>query len=274
MAGDLPLTDERIFAPRAVVGWTCFSLAAGSVNAAAFLACRSFVTHVTGTVTNLGVDAGAPNLAAEYGLVVGAFLVGAMVAVLMFETIARARRQLLAIPFLVVFCVLVAVALAGGAGHFGPFGERNTETPGAFMLLALLAGAMGLQNAAVALGTGNAVRTTHMTGPMTDLAGNLVRATLGRGRGSHAEARWAMLRLIKMTAFVMGAGIAAKYAAQLEYSVFVIPAGFVVVAMGFTFAPDIEEDETTPAHETETDAAEVRKAAPKSTPETERDEAA
>jgi uncharacterized membrane protein YoaK (UPF0700 family) len=237
MPTPLASTEKEIFAPRHVLGWTLFSLTAGSVNAAAFMACRTFVTHVTGTVTTFGIDAADPGLAAEYGLVFGAFIAGAMLAVLLAETLPARRRHLMALPFMIVFAILMVVALAGQAGSFGPFGAKNTETTGAFVLLILLAGAMGLQNAAVALATGNAIRTTHLTGPATDLAGNVVRAALGRGFGSYRESRWALLRLVKMAAFAIGAGVAARYSEALEYHVFTMPAAFVLLAVGFTFAP-------------------------------------
>jgi uncharacterized membrane protein YoaK (UPF0700 family) len=226
------------------------------------MACRSFVTHVTGTVTNLGIDAGKPPLMAEYALVFAAFVAGAMLAVLIFETLPPARRPLFVVPFLIVFAMLLVVSVAGHAGAFGPFGERNTETHGAFALLALLAGAMGIQNASVALVTSNAVRTTHLTGPATDLAANVVRAALGRGMGTPGEARWALLRIVKMLAFVVGAGISARYASEYEYRIFTAPAAFVVLGLGFMFTGEQREQEEP--------AEEERRA----TEEVERDEAA
>jgi uncharacterized membrane protein YoaK (UPF0700 family) len=262
-------SEERLFAPRNVLGWTSFSLAAGSVNAAAFMACRSFVTHVTGTVTNLGVDAGNPTLAAEYGLVFGAFITGAMFSVMIVETLSKHRRQLVALPFLIVFLALIAVAVGGSYGMFGPFGANNTETAGAFVLLATLAGAMGVQNAAVALTTSNMIRTTHLTGPATDLAANVVRAVLGAGRGTRHESRWALLRVVKMLAFVAGAAVTARYAPRLEYQIFSVPAAFVILAVGFTFAPS-DESEEEPAIRSEDASVPAEKAQP----ETQSDKAA
>jgi uncharacterized membrane protein YoaK (UPF0700 family) len=232
---------DELLAPRAVLGWTLFSLAAGTVNGAAFMACHGFVTHVTGSVTNVGLDATNSTLVIDYALVVLAFLFGAMLAVVIAETLPG-RQRVLGLALLLVFGLLVAVAVAGSAGAFGPFGAKNSETRGAFTLLVLLAGAMGIQNGAVALVTGNTVRTTHLTGPTTDLGANIVRAVLGRGMGAPREARWALLRFVKILAFAVGAALAARYAPRLEYNVFLVPAIFVVLAAGFTFAPQ----ETTP----------------------------
>lgn len=232
-------SDDALFAPRKVLGWTLFSLAAGTVNGGALMACRSFVTHVTGTITNLGIDASNPGLAAEYALVFGGFFTGAMGAVLIIETLPARRRELHAIPLLIVFGILLVVAIGGQAGHFGPFGAMNVETPGAFALLTLLAGAMGLQNAAIAQTTRNAIRTTHLTGPTTDLAASLVRSVLGRGLGTAGEARWVLLRLVKILAFVCGAALAASRATQLKYGIFIVAAVFVILGIGFIFVTEL-----------------------------------
>lgn len=251
MNGPATTGDDPLLSPRAVLAWTLFSLAAGSVNGAAFMACRSFVTHVTGTITNVGIDAGNPALVAEYLLVFVMFIIGAMVSVLLHETVSPSSRALVILPFLAVAIVLVGVALAGSAGVFGPFGARNTETRGAFALLALLAGAMGMQNASVALATSNAVRTTHLTGPATDFAGNVVRAALGRGLGTSREARWAGLRFVKIFAFAVGAGIAARYSTHFEYRIFNVPAAFVILGVGFSVTRDKDDEVTQTDAETE-----------------------
>ena len=62
-----------------------------------------------------------------------------------------------------------ATAVCGMLGCFGPFGS-TVETAGDFVMLSVLAFAMGLQNASVATTTGMIVRTTHMTGPVTDFS--------------------------------------------------------------------------------------------------------
>ena len=105
-------------------------------------------------------------------------------------------------------------------------------------MLGLLAAAMGMVNASIAAATANQVRVTHLTGPATDLAGNIVRAALGAGKGSAIEARWAMLRSAKLGSFVVGAALAVKLADDLQYDVFSLAAGILIVALGFTGAPE------------------------------------
>lgn len=49
-------TPETIYSPRHVPSWLLLSAAAGIVNGFAFLTCQQFVTHVTGTLTRLGLE--------------------------------------------------------------------------------------------------------------------------------------------------------------------------------------------------------------------------
>ncbi|HEU4406345.1 MAG TPA: DUF1275 domain-containing transporter [Polyangiaceae bacterium] len=232
-------TDDDIFTPRHLLGWVAFSMTAGCVNAGAFLACRNFVSHVTGVLTNLSLDVLRPPLALEYALVLAAFVAGAALATLAAETWGGRRRAAYALPLALAFVALVAVALAGRAGLFGEFGAATSETGGqaSFALLGALAAVMGLLNASVALATANGIRATHMTGPATDLAANLVRGLLASGDAAARERRWGLLRAAKLTAFATGGVVAAANAARLEYDVFMVAAGMLVVALGLTAAP-------------------------------------
>lgn len=236
-------TDEDFFAPRQLLGWVGFSLTAGCVNAGAFLACRNFVSHVTGMTTNLALDVGRPTLALEYGLVLAAFILGAAVATLASETLGGARREgAFALPVLLSFLALVGVAAAGRVGAFGAFGAPASETGGQadFAMLGTLAASMGLLNASVALATGNAIRSTHLTGPATDLAANLVRGALGSGKEAQRERRWGLLRAAKLAAFASGGVLAVQLAGRLEYDIFLVAAVLLVVALGLTLSPGYE----------------------------------
>ncbi len=68
-------------ARRQVAERLLLTMSAGAVNAGAFLACQRFVSHVTGTVTLIGVDFGSWWLVAQYVLVLLCFLLGAVIVV-------------------------------------------------------------------------------------------------------------------------------------------------------------------------------------------------
>jgi uncharacterized membrane protein YoaK (UPF0700 family) len=100
-----------------------------------------------------------------------------------------------------------------------------------------LAFAMGLQNAAVASTTGLAVRTTHLTGPTTDLGIHLGAALLSTGDEQRAALRGAALRGGKVVAFMAGAALAVPLTGALGFLALLTSAAFVMVAVVLSFAP-------------------------------------
>jgi uncharacterized membrane protein YoaK (UPF0700 family) len=217
--------------------WLLLASVAGAVNAGAFLASERFVSHVTGTVTRMGLDVGAPTLLLDYGLVLLAFIAGAMASVLAIQArVWRGKKPLHALPLLVVAAVLV---LAGVAGHFGAFGPMGGEVEEVsdFAFLCILAFAMGLMNATVASSTALAVRTTHMTGPATDFGVSLASAMLANGTARKEALRLAALRGGKILAFSVGAALMVVTMGALGYLAFVYPALFLVVAAARSFLP-------------------------------------
>ena len=222
-----------IFTPRHVFAWLLFAFSAGMVNATGVLACDNFVTNITGSVTSLGLN-GATTRALL--LVVSSFIAGAMIAFLMIETCRSRTPVAFVLPILLAFTILIAVAVTGKAGMFGVFGEAQLgrET---FTLLSVLALAGGLVNAAVADATKNKVRVTHVTGPATDLAGNIVRAALDAGEGSKRELGWALLRIAKLGAFAFVAALTPRLTANHGFDTFAIAAAVLVIAVGFAAGP-------------------------------------
>jgi hypothetical protein len=227
------VSEDDLFALRPVLGWTLFSLTAGYVNAGAFMACRNVVTHITGLVTRSAIGAPDETFPFESLILVLAFLVGAILAVLTAETLRTRPRAAFAVPISFVILVLLSIGWAG-ASAFGSFGASANVGTGAQALPALLAVAMGSLNAAVGAATSNAIRTTHLTGPATDLAGNLVRAALFSGTAGGRELRWALLRATKIVAFGAGGFLAAQHAAHLAYGTFVVGAALLAIATCLT----------------------------------------
>lgn len=248
-------TNDAIFSLRHTPSWVLLSAGSGMVNGLAFLACAQYVTHVTGTATRLGLEAPHAGVALEYTLVVVSFIVGATCSVLPLQyRVLRGKRPLWATPLVVVAVALVVVALAGPAGAFGTFGGEETTTDPPFALLWLLAFATGLQNAAVATSTGLVVRSTHLTGPATDLGVHLGLLCCARGEERRTAARGAALRAAKVVAFVAGAGVALPLAMASGYLAFVVPAACVLTAAGLSFLPARERVATVVARGGESEA--------------------
>jgi uncharacterized membrane protein YoaK (UPF0700 family) len=233
-------TPESIYAPRHLPSWFLLAAAAGLVNGFAFLTSQQFVSHVTGTVTRMGLEWPHVELAAEYTAVLLCFIAGAVTAVVMIQTRARRRagRARWATPLVSVALILIAVGVTGAVGELGPYGTRVASDPPPLPLMVVLSFAMGLQNAAVASTTGLAVRTTHLTGPATDLGIHLGTALLSDGAERRMALHGAAMRGGKVIAFMAGAALSLPVTAAFGYLVLLAAALFILGAAGLSFAPD------------------------------------
>ena len=227
----------EVLSGRHAFSFLLFALGAGAVNAGAFVVCERFVTHVTGTVTRIGMDADRWMLMLDYTLVLVAFIAGAMASVLAVQgRTLKGQRPLPHVALGVVSLMLLGLAVAGAAGVFGPSGGQVEELRD-FALLCVLAFAMGLMNATIASSTAYAVRTTHMTGPATDFGVGLATAWLATGEERRAALKLASLRGGKIVAFSLGAAVMVPLAAALGHLAFALPAVVLAVATVRTFVP-------------------------------------
>lgn len=220
---------------RHLPSWALLAFSAGAVNAGALLACQRFVAHVTGTVTRIGVGA-RDVIALDYLLVLVAFICGAAAAILLAKKRGNADAPAYWLPLTVVAGLLVLVSGLGAVGAFGVFGG-TVESAHDFALLAVLSFAMGMQNAAVAVSTGMAVRTTHMTGPATDIGVALASLVDGDAEERAAARESLVLRITKLAAFVFGGLFMALLCPRLGFLAFSIPAVTVVIATARSYAP-------------------------------------
>jgi uncharacterized membrane protein YoaK (UPF0700 family) len=138
---------------------------AGAINAGGFLAVQQYTSHVTGMISALADNLALGQLALVVdGLIaVLAFLSGAIFSA-MLVNFARRRGMTseYAMPLLVE-AVLILV--------FGLLGSRLSayETFLVPFTVVLLCFIMGLQNAVITKISSSVIRTTHMTGVITDL---------------------------------------------------------------------------------------------------------
>src|SRR5688572_28611003 len=110
-------SPHAVFSLRHAPSWLALAFSAGAVNAVAFLACSRFVTHVTGTVSRIGIQAGSVALALDYAVVLGCFIIGAMTSVALIDgRHYRKKAPLYAAPLLIVAAILAAIGVAGSAG--------------------------------------------------------------------------------------------------------------------------------------------------------------
>lgn len=138
---------------------------AGAINAGGFLAVREYTSHMTGIVSG----AADHLVLGESQLVLGAlgallsFLAGAACTAILVNYARRQRlRSSYALPLLLEAALLLV---------FGILGARLATVDALFVPLTvmLLCFMMGLQNAAITKVSQAEIRTTHMTGIVTDL---------------------------------------------------------------------------------------------------------
>lgn len=226
---------QAVFSLRHLPSWLLLAFSAGAVNVIAYLACSRFVTHVTGTVSSIGMDASTVTLALDYAVVLGCFIIGAMSSTALLDgRHHQKKRPLFALPLVFVSLILALLGAAGLFGLFGTFGG-SVEGPRDFAFLSILAFAMGMQNAAVATSTGQLVRTTHMTGPATDLGVHLTTALYAQGDARRTAIRHAGLRAGKIASFAAGGAAGAALAHTSGYGAFFVPAVVVLVATALSF---------------------------------------
>ncbi len=205
---------------------------AGAVNAGGFLVVHLYTSHMTGFVSMLADNLVLGNMALVLGAVgaLVAFTVGAAVtAVLVNYARQHGLRSEYALPLLVEALLLLLFGLMGAT--------LNRQTPFAVPLTVLvLSFTMGLQNALVTKVSSAQIRTTHMTGVITDLGIELGKLFYWNGTGlppeSHVRANRARLQLFAALLGMFTAG-GVIGAAGFKYIGFgwVVPFAVILLAM-------------------------------------------
>ncbi|MBI3885149.1 MAG: DUF1275 domain-containing protein [Opitutae bacterium] len=202
-----------------MTGGLALTLGAGSINVVGFLgAYHQAVTHLTGSVSLLSIELAQADyaLAARSVAVILFFFLGAFLSgfVIRQNTLGLGRR----------YGVVLALesALLFGAVYFLRNGERTGDY--------LASMACGLQNAMASSYSGAVVRTTHMTGIITDL---------GIACGSYLRRQpvdWARFRLygVLLLGFFSGGLLGALGYARFGYDTLLFPA-ILSGAAGGTF---------------------------------------
>lgn len=148
---------------------------AGAANAGGFLAVHEYTSHMTGVISAMAdhIALGLFGLAAGGLLALVVFMLGAAVSALLINW-ARARRLQgeYALPLLLEAILLLVFGLLGARIQM----QMQGWVPLTVLLLCFM---MGLQNAIITKISRAEIRTTHVTGLVTDIG-------IGLGRLLHA----------------------------------------------------------------------------------------
>lgn len=182
---------------------TTLAAIAGAVNAAAFHAVGFFSANMTGNVSALSdhLAVGGWGLALFFLGIVTAFVAGSAVSTLLIN--AGRRRRVGAIY---AYSILLEGLLLAAIGAL----DLATEGPSRVTVTVLgLSFLMGLQNAVVTRISNARVRTTHVSGMLTDIGigiGMLLDIARGREPSAGATEIKAKLRLHVETVMAFAAG--------------------------------------------------------------------
>ncbi|MFB9215902.1 YoaK family protein [Vibrio sinaloensis] len=194
------------------------ALLAGVVNAIGLLGFQhQAVSHISGTVTLLG--ASALNFTSQTFhllMVLISFLLGAILSGIFIENTALKLGRRYG----------VALCIESGLLLIAYFLLQDGHLTGQYFASA----ACGLQNAMITTFSGAVVRTTHMTGIITDL-GLMIGARL---RGEYFDYRKAKLFLFIFSGFLLGGISGAKLFDLYALSALLAPIGLaIVLAIGY-----------------------------------------
>lgn len=167
----MPIQYARSLTSRNSTGRTIrhlgFALAfvAGAANAGAFVAVKLYTSHMTGIVSSIADNLVLGDVALVLSAIgaVASFLLGAMTSAIMINHGRRRNlRSQYALPLLLEACLFLL---------FGLMGATLANVKGLFVpaTVMILCFTMGLQNAVITKISGSVVRTTHLTGIITDL---------------------------------------------------------------------------------------------------------
>lgn len=156
---------------------------AGAINAGGFLVLHMYTSHMTGFASQLadGLVLGNTELFLNALGAVLAFMSGAAVCAILVNWGRQHRlHSVYALPLLLEAALLFPFGLMGAI-------TLTWSTPFAVPLtVLLLAFMMGLQNAVASKTSGGSIRTTHMTGNITDLGMELGKMLYWNRRSHHA----------------------------------------------------------------------------------------
>ncbi len=220
--------------PRSVVfKWILMAFIAGNINAGGWMACQRFVTHVTGFATWFGIETAMGEWANALGMlsVPGFFIAGVMISAFLTDhAVMTHGKPRFGLVMCLVAILLTITALSGEYNLFGLFGS-SFDISSDYFLLALLCTASGLQNAAITVASGGAMRSTHLTGITTDLGIGLVRTWLAEADHEglvRRESYRNKIRLGTVFGFVLGSVTGSILFMTTHYLGFLMPAALAL----------------------------------------------
>src|SRR5277367_81364 len=204
------------------------SFNAGFVDTAGFLALQGlFTAHVTGNFVTLGASLVLGTSGAIAKLLALPVFCAVVIAARLTGTLLS-NREVRAFEFLVGIKILLLIAGAALAIHFGPFHDGDSWQ--AIVTGMVLVSAMAIQNAVHRVHLASAPPSTLMTGTTTQVMLDIADRIYPR-QGTDAPPARLMQMATNVVIFAIGCGVAALLYTRLNVWCFVVPPAVAVVAL-------------------------------------------
>lgn len=207
---------------------------AGYTNILTVLTCATVTSHVSGTASNLGEHVAQRNwgIAAFSGFLLLAFFVGAAIAGFTTELGRRRGWESIYVIPMGIEALLLTVFAFGVEIHEHQVAEQGLAQ---LWMVGVASMAMGVQNATITRISSGVVRTTHMTGIVTDLGLEAVQFVWSVADQDRAGSRAIHRRSFRETVRGLAANAAARRLVLLGsiLAVFVIGAGLGTIVFAY-----------------------------------------
>jgi uncharacterized membrane protein YoaK (UPF0700 family) len=186
---------------------------AGAINAGGFFVVGQYTSHMTGYLSRAADHIAIGNLKVAFTcfLAIGAFIGGAALSAFLINAAKMLHfRAQYALPIGVQGLVLLFLSLVGNIAAAG----HN------FLLLMVLCILMGMQNATITKVSRARIRTTHVTGMVTDIGIELGRSVFGFTTGRRtvqADTRKLLMLLRLVSVFLLGGVLGAAGFSNLGF---------------------------------------------------------
>ncbi|QFG69067.1 YoaK family protein [Ornithinimicrobium pratense] len=200
---------------------------AGVLNSVGFVAVGFYTSHMTGIVATVAdqLVLGGTHLVLFGAVALAAFILGAMACALQFNWARRRhRRDRFA---LVLFVEAVLILIVGGLAEEVTWAHRE------WLIVATLGFVMGQQNALITKVSNATIRTTHITGMVTDIGIELGKMTYLKRPGDPDPVRGDPHKLLMLSIlvalFFVGGVLGALGYLAIGFPVLLVPAALLLL---------------------------------------------
>lgn len=206
--------------------WVLLSFKAGLLNAAGFLIAGSYVSHITGFGTQMGISLGHHEytFGAELLVIPITFIGGSLFTSLVLDSnYSKDKIPNYPLVQLSITALIGLISVGFVTGFFRP-GVVAGHTASSVILIGLLCFVCGVKNALTTWASHGKIRTTHITGLSTDIGLHLPKIFRPSGSSSrYPESRAVTyVRIATLISFSAGSCIAALLVPEVSYGIFYI----------------------------------------------------